>query len=116
MIGKIIKARLTGIAGGRVYPVILPQDPTLPAVTYQQIAHADANVTLRTAYAQVDCWASSYAEVRAIASQVAGAMHLFRGTAANTTVSIRHTTETDLFEPDTKLYRISQDYTLNIEA
>jgi hypothetical protein len=30
---------VAALAGGRIYPLILPQNPTLPAIAYQRISN-----------------------------------------------------------------------------
>jgi len=59
----------------RIYPLMLPQPATLPAVTYQRIA-GDWDITMDGAnnYAeemfQVNCWATSYKGARQLADTV----------------------------------------------
>lgn len=68
-------AGLVALVGTRVYPVQLPQEATLPALTYQRISgprtHTQNGVSiLARPRIQVDCWASSYAGAKAVATQV----------------------------------------------
>lgn len=66
---------LTGDAGiaaavaARVYPVVLPQNPTLPAIVYQEVrglarAAADGDTGQRESRFLVSWWASSYAAIK----------------------------------------------------
>lgn len=66
---------LTGDAGigsmvaARVYPVVLPQNPTLPAIVYQEVrgvarAAADGDTGQRESRFLVSWWASSYSAIK----------------------------------------------------
>src|SRR4030042_5808294 len=92
----VIYTRLSGYAGlialtsTRIYPLILPQSPTLPAVTYQRIDGpresrfgADPVAHPRI---QVDSWAKTYAGVKAVAPQVRGALQLWSSAATDPVV------------------------------
>ena len=119
-----IKSRLGGYGGlsalvaSRVYPLHLPQRPTLPAVTYQRIdgprEHAmGADPGLAHPRIQVDSWAASYASAKAVATQVRGALQRWRGTAAGVEVlAIYLESDQDDYEPETKQWRVRQDWTV----
>jgi hypothetical protein len=118
MIGKVIHARLTGStsAATRIYPQVLPQSPTYPAVTYQQISatreHAQGvDAQIQIVRVQVDSWGSTYSQARQLSSEVTARLSRFKGTAGGILVhDILAENEADLFEPETKTYRVSQDY------
>lgn len=66
---------LTGDAGigsmvaARVYPVVLPQNPTLPAIVYQEVrglarAAADGDTGQRESRFLVSWWAMSYSAIK----------------------------------------------------
>ena len=106
---------LAALVGTRVYPLLLPQSPTLPAVTYQRI---DAPREERfggdpVAYPrfQIDSWAKTYAGAKAVATQVRGALQLWRTTATDPQIMDSDIeSDEDLYEPDTGLYRVRADY------
>lgn len=82
----IADAGLAALVGARVYPLQLPQRPTLPAVTYQHIStlptqHRDNPYAHheRSRY-QFDCWAGDYDSTLAVRAALAAAM----GTLAQT--------------------------------
>lgn len=116
-------AASTGVgaqAGDRIYPLSLPQNPTLPAVTYQQISGesqvALGGVTgLARARVQVDSWARSYTAARDTAEQVRLALTDYQGSTGGVVVNaVFRDRETELFEGEgdqDRLYRVSQDYT-----
>jgi hypothetical protein len=101
----------------------MPQDGTLPAVTYQQIGagvrmHAmgqDGQV-LRVRM-QVNVWGSTYAEARTLAGEVAGRLSRFRGAVGVVQVlDILLDNELDTYESDSNARRVIQDYTLFLTA
>jgi hypothetical protein len=66
-----LRARLTGLAGGRVYWVDRPQAASLPAITLQIISdlrpqHLKGFNGLRDTTVQLDCWGATYSEVTAL--------------------------------------------------
>lgn len=70
---------LSEIIAGRVYPVILPQGVTFPAITYQVISDVpesdlDGDSELRNLRVQVNCWSEGYAECKNISAQIRAAM------------------------------------------
>jgi hypothetical protein len=114
MATAIIPARLAGVVD-RVYPVCLPLNAEYPAVTYRLISAErfhlygnDANV--HVIRIQVDCWAKSYAEVQGLANIVTSRLSRSRGPIAGYTVhDMLLDNSDDDFEPDTLLYRVSQN-------
>lgn len=77
-IGALVYSRLTGYAGisalvsTRVYPLKLPQPPTLEAITYERVSNGPQNGTtdIRESRWQINCWAETYSEAHALARQV----------------------------------------------
>lgn len=109
-------AGLAALVGARVYPVILPQSPALPAVTYTKVtnehvqSHGGASGLAMPRF-QVDSWATTYASAKAVAEQVRLALLGFRGAVAGVLIGgVLAETETDVYEPETRIYRVSQDY------
>lgn len=122
--GAAIFARLASAtsAGTRVYPHILPQSPTYPAVTYQQVSavrtHAMGNtgpvVRVRM---QVNLWGRTYAEARTLASETLARLGRFADTIGTTRVlDVLLDNEFDTYESETQTRRVVQDYTLLITA
>lgn len=124
---QAVYSRLTGhaglaaLVGSRVYPLVLPQRPTLPAVTYQRVealrqSAMGVDTGLASARVQVDSWATTYAGSKGVAAQVRAALQRWRGTEAGVTVEDAFLErDQDLFEDEGssaegKLYRVSQDY------
>lgn len=74
-----LRARLTGLAGGRVYWVDRPQTSALPAITLQVASdpmpqHLKGFDELRRTLVQIDCWADTYAAAKTLKDQVIAAL------------------------------------------
>lgn len=110
---------ISALVGLRIYPQELPQKPTLPALTYNQISAVRVRELAGPAgkarrRIQIDCWASTYKGAHALADAVRQTLEPFYGSMANTEVgSIMLDNEFDLFEEEagvTGIYRVMQDY------
>lgn len=121
-IANLVYSKLSGDAGvsalvsARVYPVILPQAPTLPAVSYQRISNTEQNGTssLRETRYQVDCWDDDFAGVQSLADAVKAALEEWIDRDQSPGVAMaRVIGEFDDYEPETDLYRVSVDVMVN---
>lgn len=119
---EVVAGRLATVAGGRVYPLKLPDQPQFPAVTYQQISavrtHAmGKDAPLIRVRMQVNVWGKTYAEARATAGAVANRLSRFRGTVGATRVlDVLLDNELETYESDNGTRRVIQDYSLLVTA
>lgn len=104
----------------RIYPVLLPQDPTYPAVTYQRVSGARLHNLAGTAgfampRLSINCWSRTYGEAKSLAAAIRASLDGFDGTLATIRATIKIVNEIDLPEQEPKpdVYRILQDYTVN---
>lgn len=98
---------VTAIVGTAIYPLVIPQGAGLPAVTYQRIAGARSNDLagageLTHVRIQVDCWATTYSSVRALADAVGAAMHAALFLPLN---------DIDDFDDEVPVYRVVLEFT-----
>lgn len=131
--GKVIKYRLSTFAGvtaivgtspnDRVYPVVLPEKPTYPAITYRQIdstrlqgPHSDPGVA--TVRVQVTAFAESFDAAKALAEQIRLALERY-GTAITgtdiagvTVYDITIGSDADSYIPELDLFAISTDFSV----
>jgi len=118
-------AGVTALVGTRIYPLILPQNPTLPAISYGLIsAIRDTNLSSMVGLVEVryqfDCWALTLLEAEAMADALRAALHGFQGpvggspATGNVSGSFAEN-ERHIYEPDTEIYRISTDYFLFVQ-
>lgn len=121
---SILKAHagLNALVSGRVYPVLLPQPPTLPAVTYQLISDErdytlDGDDGTRTASFQVSCWGdgtNGFRNARDAATQVVNALSGYRGTVSGTEIlSCLQTNRTHLYESTTLTHQQIVDFAIS---
>lgn len=99
----------------RIYALFLPQNPTLPAITYQRISgpriqELNAATEWGRARIQYDCWADTYLGAQALAAAVRRSLNGHVGKLATLKVGIRLDNERDLYEDELNIFRISQDY------
>ena len=97
------------LAGGRGWPLSWPQDATWPGITYQLIARTPEAALDRTVGAwrdrwQIDCWATSYGGVVALAGAVTAALLAWHG-ASPRVLSLGVEDGGDMAEPATALNR-----------
>jgi len=118
----VLVARLSGyeslaaLVSTRIYPLILPQNPTYPVLTYQRIdgprehcMSEDAGVAHPRI--QIDAWGETAASVKAVATQVRSALQ--RWDDATTSPVILDTlldNDEASYEPDVNIHRFRQDY------
>lgn len=118
--GAVIFGRLDGqtSAGSRVYPLMLPQEPSFPAITYQQISSGRMRAMgkdgpLIRARVQLNSWGSSYAQARTLAGEVEDMLNRFRGIVSGLNIlDILIENEIETFESETEARRVIQDYTI----
>jgi hypothetical protein len=100
---------VTALVVDRIYPLLMPQDPTLPAVTYQRISDNPINSLsghggLDNPRIQIDCWATSYSGVKTLSNAVIKAMD------SSTAYKSLRMSDQDLYEDGTEIYRVSMDF------
>jgi hypothetical protein len=103
-----IYTALSGLASGKVYPLVAPEKVTAPYIVYSRISSTPENTldggsTIDLVRIQVDTYANTYSACKNLAESVRVAME-------SGVVKSTMQTDQDLFEPDLKVYRISQDY------
>lgn len=120
------EAAIAGLVVTRVFPLRLPQKPTLPAIVIQRVsdvreAHLRGINALSKARYQVDCWAQTHDGATSLGAYVARRLSGFSGTwtttsspAQSVSVTVFPEMEQDLFEEEIQggLCRHSADYFL----
>lgn len=94
--------------GNRVYPLVLPQTPTLPAVVYQRISSYDTQTldgtqSLDMGRFQIKVYATSY-------KNAVDTAELVKATLSGKALKLM---EMDDYESDTKLFSIQLDYQIS---
>lgn len=92
----------------RIYPMLLPQTPTLPALSYQRVSNTgqQGSTDLRETRYQINCWAATHFSAETLAALVKVCFEEF--TDENQAPGIKMAlvvNEVDDYDPDTKLFR-----------
>lgn len=110
-------AALAGLGVTRIEAAPANQPLVPPMITYQRIASTTSRTMEGLAgphrpRIQIDCWATSYVTAKQMAEAVRQSLEGWRQ-AAGANEAIRGTFldgDRDLYEPDTKLHRVSSDF------
>lgn len=102
---------LKALVGDRVFALIIPDGTYLPCVTFQRISGTPANTLggrsgLEEIEMQVDVWARTYAEAKAVAKAVRDAVP-----ARGAVFGAHLIQDSDTYESETNYYRITMEYT-----
>lgn len=100
-----LKTALSGVAGGRVFPHIALEGVTKPYVTYFRLSvipetTLSSGRPLENTVFQIDGYDKTYAAVIALKDAIKAALDAW-------SVQSVIQSEQDLFEPDTRLHRVS---------
>lgn len=104
---------LAGLSGPlEVYPIVLPEKRTLPALTYQLAGSrpqytADGPTSYPVTF-DLKCWANTYAEAKALQADVRGLLDGYSGQMGSQYAhNVEIDNEFDIHESDRKLYGVS---------
>jgi len=107
----LASAPVAAMVGTRVYPMMLPQAPTFPAIVYQRISTVPDMLVEGPGFApirmQLSMWATTFDGARTLADAVVTALHGYHGGELRLSRLINLL---DDYEPDTKLFRVIADF------
>lgn len=109
----LFDADVSEAVGSRVFGMAFPKDITFPCITIQRVSETIDPITyLRRTALQIDCYSGNHIEAVNIAELVMRA--LINRTDANQEhiISIIPTNTLDLSVPETRLFRVTSDYTV----
>lgn len=104
-------AGLSALVDGRIYPDVLPDPHTLPALVYQRVSRPrdvthDGPLPEAQSRYQIDVWGHSRKSVRTVALELSRALLGFSGYMGTTHVAIpSQPQEIDMYETETGYYR-----------
>ena len=123
MIEEVLRSKLlaasavAALVGTRVYPVVLPQAPTWPALSYQRVTsdashrHEQTGRTPVEVWIQIDAWAQTARGARQLALEIKAAINGQRWPIEGVHgVLLRN--QRDLYEEAVKVYRVRTVYTV----
>ncbi len=111
-------AGVSAIAGASVFPVTIPQGASKPAIVYTLDGDEvdqllDGLGEGRLAFVAIDCYADLHAQAHSLADAVEACLSGYRGAMGAKTVEFAKLERRfDLFETETKLYRVSLQFRL----
>ncbi|HOX22841.1 MAG TPA: DUF3168 domain-containing protein [Elusimicrobiales bacterium] len=104
-------AAVAALVGDRIYPVRLPDEVILPAMTYlkasciRYASHGGPS-RLSSARFQLDCYSADYLDAKRLALAAVAALH---GKKGGNIQAAFNENETDGFSPDNGIYRVTAD-------
>ena len=114
------KTAVTNLVGTRIFPRMMPQGETLPAVVFSLIGSTSEPRLLGAsggvrALVQLDCYAETHIACNALGEQIRLALHGYSGTAGNSTIEAMLEAKRELFDAptdasDVPAYRVSLDF------
>lgn len=109
---------VAGLVSTRIYPVLWPDKPVFPLITYQRISTVTQSVlsgslSMTTVRMQFDAWSNiSYSDVKAIAAALNASLESFQGILPDGTAvdNIVLDSSTDYYDSPSLSYRVQSDY------
>jgi len=95
----------------RIYPIMLPQNATYPAISYQvtedtEISTFDGQGTFQTISLEVDAWSDTHAGMLALADAIKTAIKNYSGTVSSNTIDqIKIDSTVTVYEDQVEKYR-----------
>ena len=105
-------------AGARVYPLALPPDPTLPAVSYTRISTPRTRSLTGFSHLawprfQFTAWAVTYAAAKVLVDEIIVALDDYSGTVDGVVIQSSHIeNEMSMYEPITGFYGMPLDFVI----
>lgn len=104
-IDKVIYELLKGYVGNRVYPLTMPENPTYPCMTYQQISHVnDPTVNVSYPTFQLDIWTQTYKENTELRDTIVNGIDRKKTVLLTYPIRVRYLDYFCDFESDTNLF------------
>jgi len=109
---------ITALASTRIYPVVIPQNPTFPLITYQVVStpvlHTLDGTSAPNSRIQIDCWAETALAAHGLADAVETALDNYSGTmnSADVVSGSLLINRQDIFEEDVEDYRVLLEFSL----
>lgn len=106
-------AAVSAIVGARIYRIKMPDNPTLPAITYytsygDTIEDFKGYGGMKMPVMVVDCWARSAGAAQDLAEKVRLALHGYSGTSGDKAIAnILEWSTTELFDGDLEIFHIA---------
>lgn len=108
---------IAALLGTRIYPLLLPDQPTFPSATYQRVSTVTIhglsdNFSFTKCRLQIDTWDLTFPGARAVATAIAEVLEGYADTLSNG-VAVRDVvldSQIDLYDSAARLFRVSLDF------
>jgi len=107
---------LSQLVGARIYPVLIPEETTYPAITYQGVTGSVKPSVDGRAYSeksiQIDAWGNTYGDIKCVQAALHRILDGYVGTLSDGTrvLSSLRINEFDAYESDARVYRSITEY------
>lgn len=108
-------ATVTALVGTRIYPLVMPQDATRPAIVLTVVSEVPENsfdgtaeTRLTASRVQVDCYAATYLEAHEVATAVDNVLANLR----RPDLSAERDSMTDDWDDEVQVHRVSMDFSV----
>ena len=106
---------LAALVGARVYPGLLPPQPTYPAVTYAIVSDVPEHAMgtdpgTKTARVQTTVWSLSYKAAKDCADQVVAALSRYRHASAPTITDVLMDNQLDTYDDTVRAHGVVTDF------
>jgi hypothetical protein len=110
-------APLMAVIERRLYPLVLPQDAAVPAVTYQRVS-TPRTLTLKGGGTtaprfQFSAWAMTYSQAKQVGELLKAALDCYTGPMGTHKVAAFMAGYRDTYDDDTKRYGCGVDFIIN---
>lgn len=108
-------APLVAAIGSRLYPVVIPEPPTYPCVSYQVVSATSKLATdgtlVQAKRVQFDAYALTYAQCKQIEAMLATLLNGYIGSMGTVEVIATNAgVVIDNWEVDSRIYRVTTEY------
>lgn len=102
---------VSGVVETRIYPMQLPLDCTLPAISLHKISNPNNHlIDVASPRFQLSCWAEDYLEVQELKNAVIDALNRYKGVASGVHIKqIVYLDASDALESVTGIYHVPVD-------
>ena len=115
----VAQSAITSLVEQRVYPVILPQKVTMPAISYREDSHDldetfDGQTGLTESFYMVDAFGSTYSEATDVGDAIRAALKNHKGDLGGigvSKISLVNGPET-VYEDEVEAYRQTQTFSI----
>lgn len=109
---------VSGLVGTRIYPVVLPQGVTYPAIAYSRVSgerlhHLGGASGRGLPRISFSMWGRTYTEAYSVADAVRHVLDGFNGLLTTIKASVLIENEMDDYDDTVQKHRVNQDYFAN---